>query len=90
MTHRADDNQAEIVADLRAIGATVAILSKVGGGVPDLLVGWRGTNYLFEVKNLNGRGARFTPAEGDFIASWKGQVCAILNTQDILKIIGAI
>lgn len=90
MTHRPDDNQSEIVADLRAIGATVAILSKVGNGVPDLLVGWRGVNYLFEVKNLEGRGARITPAEFVFHRDWKGQADIANNTQDIMKIIGAI
>ena len=56
---RTDPNQAEIVAELRALGATVAILSAVGGGVPDLLVGWRGRDRLVEVKSPAGpRGGR--------------------------------
>lgn len=90
MTHRPDDNQAEIVADLRAIGATVAILSKVGNGVPDLLVGWHGVNFLFEVKNLNGRGARVTPDEYVFHRDWKGQANIITDVQGALKEMGAI
>lgn len=48
---RIDQNQTEIVEGLRKFGASVEVLSNVGGGVPDLLVGWRGTNYLIEVKS---------------------------------------
>jgi hypothetical protein len=35
-----------------------AILFCMGGGVPDLLVGWRGANYLVEIKNPSGRRSR--------------------------------
>ncbi len=45
-----DRNQPEIVAALRAAGATVEYLHAVGGGCPDLLVGYRGANYVLEVK----------------------------------------
>ena len=48
---RADSNQAEIVDALRKVGASVQPIHTVGGGVPDLLVGFRGQNYLFEVKD---------------------------------------
>lgn len=43
---RVDDNQAEIVKVLRQLGATVRPTHTVGDGFPDLVVGWRGKNYL--------------------------------------------
>ena len=41
-----DSNHAEIVAALRGIGAYVMSLASVGGGCPDLLVGFRGHTFL--------------------------------------------
>jgi len=75
--YRHDSNQIEIVTALRQTGATVTILSGVGGGVPDLFVGWRGINLLLEVKNLEGRGKRLTLAEREFMENWHGQVAIV-------------
>lgn len=48
---RVDRNEAEIAAAFEKIGATVEhILSDSKGGIPDLLVGFQGRNYLIEVK----------------------------------------
>ena len=79
--HKPDSNQAAIVRALREAGATVYSLASVGSGCPDLLVGWNGENLLLEVKNLAGRGMRFTPAEREFTDTWRGQV-AIVRTID--------
>ena len=68
MIHRrrkVDANQREIVAGLRAIGACVIDLSASGKGVMDLLVIYRRTLHLVEVKNLKGRGKVLTPAQID-------------------------
>jgi hypothetical protein len=48
---KVDDNHAEIVAALRGIGAYVVDCAHVGGGYPDLTVGWRGKWELIEVKD---------------------------------------
>ena len=48
---KVDANHAEVVAALRQIGCRVQDLSGVGGGCPDLLVGWRGRLVLIEVKD---------------------------------------
>lgn len=53
MRHRADKNQQDIVDELRDLGISVLILSQVGGGCPDLLIGHRGKNYLIEVKTFD-------------------------------------
>ena len=47
---RTDANQRAIVEALRAVGAVVEVLSDVGRGVPDLLVGWRERWHLIECK----------------------------------------
>lgn len=84
---RSDDNQPAIVLALREIGANVAILSAVGHGVPDLLVGWAGRNYLLEVKNRTGRGTKLTPDEADFHRDWRGQVAIVTDAYEALEVI---
>lgn len=48
---RVDANQPLIVRELRHLGASVAILSDLGGGIADILVGYRGSNFAFEIKD---------------------------------------
>lgn len=84
---RVDDNQGEIVATLRQLGATVYLTHTVGGGFPDLVVGWRGKNYLVEVKDGDkAPSAReLTPAEQDFHATWKGSVLIFESKNDAIQ-----
>ncbi len=84
---RTDHNQGIIVAALRARGASVTVLSSVGGGCPDLLCGFHEKNILFECKNLEGRGDRLTPAETDWIKNWKGQIAIIFNLEQALAVL---
>lgn len=84
---RADHNQKDIVKILRQVGASVEILSQQGNGCPDLLVGWFGTNYLFEVKN-EARKKRFTPDQKKFHAKWKGKIFVIASPNEALKVLG--
>lgn len=84
---RTDSNQAAIVRALRAHGFTVEILAGLGGGVPDLLVGGGGTTWLFEVKNLDGRGLQLTPAEARFHTTWRGQAAVITCAEQALEVI---
>lgn len=84
---RVDRNQAAIVKALRIFGASVTDLHALGHGVPDLLVGFHGVNYLMEVKNPTGRGNRFTPAERVFMASWQGQVAVIEDIASALALL---
>lgn len=46
-----DGNQVAVVDALRSVGALVQHLHSVGGGCPDLLVGYRGKLALLEVKD---------------------------------------
>lgn len=76
---RIDANQPDIVKALRAAGASVQSLADLGCGVPDLLIGWRGTNLLFEVKDGTKRPSarRLTPDEERWHGRWSGQVTVV-------------
>lgn len=86
-----DINQREIVAALRAVGASVQSLAAVGAGVPDLLVGFRGEIHLFEVKSELARrrdGGR-TEAQADWHQKWRGRpVIIVRSANDALVAIG--
>jgi len=87
-----DANQSEIVAALRRVGASVVDLSSVGAGCPDVLCGYRGVNYAVEIKD----GDKFksqrklTPAQVQFHAAWRGQVCVVETVDEALRAIGAV
>lgn len=83
-----DSNQGVIVKALRAAGASVEITSIVGFGFPDLVVGYRGRNWLFEVKPPGKRHA-LTDKEARFAARWHGQLVTIETADEALAIIGA-
>jgi hypothetical protein len=75
LQHRADANQPDIVKALRQIGCSVAIISNVGGGVGDLLVGRNQKTLLLEVKDGSKSPSEraLTPGEKKFVESWRGQ-----------------
>jgi Holliday junction resolvase len=89
---RTDSNQTEIVEALRKAGATVQSLAAVGAGVPDLLVGWRGMNFLLEVKDgaLPPSERRLTPEQVKWHDAWIGRpVFVVKSAQEALEAIGA-
>lgn len=83
-----DKNQPMIVRDLRKMGAQVQSLASIGKGCPDLLVGWQGSNFLFEVKDgmLPPSRQRLTPDEQIWHSIWAGQVHVIRTTEDALRV----
>ena len=86
-----DRNQAEIVAALRGIGATVQLLHAVGKGCPDLLVGFRGVNTLIEVKDWSKPPSKrvLTDDQVDWHGGWKGQVAMVETVDAAFAVIGA-
>ena len=84
---RVDTNQKEIVKSLRKIGATVQPLHSVGEGCPDLLVGYRGINFLIEVKNLDGFGNKKTPAQIEWHDEWRGQVNIVTSVSEAIDLV---
>jgi hypothetical protein len=79
--HRLDANHAEIVRALEAAGATVE-----PKGPLDLLVGFRGANYLIEVKTAKGK---LRASQERFLADWRGQAVVVRSAQEALQTIGA-
>lgn len=86
MTRQTDILRAEIVEALREVGATVVSLYKVGG-CPELLVGFRGTNYLLNVTTPTGHVAAIRWLWGE---TWTGQVVVVRSVDEALRAIGAI
>ena len=87
MAKRVDANHKEIVDALRAIGASVQSLHTVGDGCPDLLVGFRGCNYVLEVKTPTGKRK---DAQVDWHADWRGDVQTVTSREQALAVIGAV
>jgi len=73
---KVDRNQPEIVAALRAVGATVQHLHTIGDGCPDILVGFRGVNVLLELKDGKNVPSKkqLTADEQNWHKFWFGQV----------------
>jgi hypothetical protein len=88
---KVDRNQAEIVAALRGIGATVQPLHAVGKGCPDLLVGFRGANYLLEIKDWKASNThrKLNPLQEEWHGGWKGQVAKVTTVEAAFVVIGA-
>ena len=85
---RVDANHSEVVEQLRQAlpAATVHDLSGTGTGIPDLLIGYRGRNYLIELKDGAKAPSRreLTPAQQDFHRKWQGQVGIAVSAAGIL------
>ena len=87
---RIDDNQKQIVTQLRAYGCSVFSTASIGKGFPDIVVGYRGKNYMFEIKDGAKSKSRqkLTPDEQKFFETWRGQIAVIKNIYDALIVIG--
>lgn len=87
MPRRVDRNQREIVQTLRELGMSVLCLHAVGKGCPDLLVGFRGKNYLIEVKDGEKPESqrKLTPAEAVFLSKWLGHYMILKSVSETLQ-----
>ena len=89
---RTDRNQPEIVAALRKVGASVISLAAVGDGVPDLLVGFRRSTYLLEIKDGKQPPSKreLNEEQVDWHMDWIGGPCTVVNNvEEALAFIGA-
>ena len=77
---KVDANQPEIVAYLIARGCTVQSLAAEGNGCPDLLVGYRGRNYLMEIKNLEGKNT-LSEDQLRWAYLWNGQYAVVESAE---------
>jgi hypothetical protein len=85
MARRVDSIQKQVTESLRKLGITVLVLSNVGHGCPDLLLGYGGHNYLVELKCGKNE---LTPFEKRFFDEWRGQADIAHNLDEILNYLG--
>jgi Holliday junction resolvase len=87
--NRRDDNEREIIEGLKRIGCTVQPLGADKNGLPDLLVGLAGRNYLIEVKDGKKppSATKLTPKQVEWHREWGGQVSIAKNVDEALEIV---
>lgn len=88
-----DSNQNEIVDALRAAGASVEPkLSRVGEGVPDLLVGIRGVTTVMEVKDGKKTASRkrLNDDEKEWHAAWRGSKFVVESVEQALAALNSL
>lgn len=77
-----DANAPAIIAALKSVGAIVVNLHAVGGGCPDLLVGFHGLSVLMEIKidakPSQNPGVRARQAA--FADTWRGGPCVRVHS----------
>lgn len=90
--HGKDGNHDTIVNALKSVGASIVDSAGVGDGFPDLIVGYRGANYLIEIKDgrLVQSRRRLRPDQAKFHDTWGGQLVTVINPMEALVAIGAI
>ncbi len=86
---RTDRNQSEIVEALRKLGASVQPLHSVHDGVPDLLVGYQGRNFLIEVKDGTkpASARKLTPCQIQWHEGWLGQSAIVTSTEEAIALL---
>ncbi len=84
-----DKNQAALVVVFEQLGCSVLNCVRVGSGFPDLIIGYRGHDYLVEVKNptnaygkrgLNGNQKRWSD-------TWPSPVFVVRTEDDVIKLV---
>jgi hypothetical protein len=84
--HRLDANHKKIVSGLRKRFMSVISLANVGDGCPDLLVGYCGRTFLFELKSSS----KFvlTPSQDKLHFVWRGsKIHIVTRLEEITEIV---
>jgi hypothetical protein len=90
MIKRADANQPQLIRSIRKLpGVSVFLTHTVGKGFVDAVIGFRGVNYLVEIKDPGKSKSRkkLTPDEETFHRNWTGQVAVVETLEDVLKLL---
>lgn len=88
---RVDANQEALVALFRRLGASVQSLSPVGGGCPDLLVGYQRRTYVVEVKDGEQPPSKrvLTPDQVIWRDNWRGQWDKAESAEEVERLVCA-
>jgi len=86
---KVDNNQTEIVKNLRKLGYTVEV------GHDDILVGYQGLTYWYEIKNEDAiskktgtgqvRPSEIKPSQRDLLDKWKGHYKIVWTVEQIIN-----
>jgi len=90
MIKRTDANHKEIINQIRQIpSASVFSTHELGKGFPDIVVGYRRVNYLFEIKDGKKTASqkKLTEAEVKFHRDWNGQLHIVEKIDDVFDIL---
>ena len=82
-----DERHAEISGELVNAGFSVADLSRVGGGFPDLAIARNNVCALVEIKTPRGLKTaleRRSQGQIDFAKLWKGPIIVAYNSSQII------
>jgi hypothetical protein len=84
---RVDSNPGDIIAALRRVGCTVLDMSRLGGGAPDIAIGYGGLTMLAEIKDGSKAPSarRLTEDEQKFHNTWTGGVRVIQCVEDAME-----
>jgi Holliday junction resolvase len=91
---KVDGTQADIIKALRDAGCSVEMIQSATrrAGIPDLLVGRDGRNYLLEVKALVGkRDPKAKPMSAAQVAwweNWRGEGALVSTPEQALRAVG--
>lgn len=90
MIKRTDANHKDIIDAVRKI-PSVSVFSThmVGKGFPDIVIGYKGINYLVEIKDgaKTKSQKKLTEDEMRFHQSWFGQIIVCECVKDVLKLL---
>lgn len=78
---RVDLNHAQIINGLLEAGMTAKSIASVGGGIPDVIAGFRGITVLLEVKNGNNA---LTTQEESFALMWAGSYAVVRTKEEAI------
>jgi Holliday junction resolvase len=88
---RVDNNHKEIVIALKEAGASIIDMAKLGGGLPDLIVGYKGQTFLVEIKNLKTQYGRagLNKNQKKWLQEWTGgPFSMVTDVESALRAIG--
>ena len=90
MIKRTDSNHSEIIKALRKIpNLSVFSTHEVGKGFPDIVIGYKGINYLIEIKDGKKppSARKLTDSEVKFHQDWRGQIKIVNNLDEVLNLL---
>jgi len=85
---RRDGNHADLVRKLNRVpGVSVVDTADLGGAGFDIVVGYRGVNYLLEIKNPDVPW-KLEPSEERMSIEWPGQWAVVETFDEVLTLLG--